>query len=110
MENQELHRSVLLDHEMVVDGVVLRERKELTNVKNADGLPESHLDHMRKIGDRSYVVRQISIDGIIQDEVIETTMAAEEIDAFKIEWEEKWHPSIGEQAGGIGHFFKKFLK
>ena len=31
VENQ-LHRSVLLDHEMVVDGVVLRERKELNYV------------------------------------------------------------------------------
>lgn len=105
-----MHRSVLLDHEMVVDGVVLRERKELTNLKNDDGLAESRLDHMRQIGDRSYLVRQISVDGVVQDEVIETTMGVEEVDAFKIEWEEKWHPSIGAQAGGIGHFFKKFLK
>ena len=39
VENQ-LHRSVLLDHEMVVDGVVLRERKELNNV--ASITKESH--------------------------------------------------------------------
>ena len=56
VENQ-LHRSVLLDHEMVVDGVVLRERKELNNVADDEGNQQkSILIHTRFIGDKKYEV------------------------------------------------------
>ena len=41
------HRSVLLDHQMIVDGVLMREKKDLTKTLNDEtGLEESHLIHM----------------------------------------------------------------
>ena len=40
------HRSVLLDHQMIVDGVLMKERKDLTKTLNDEtGLEESHLIH-----------------------------------------------------------------
>ena len=46
-----------------------------------------------------------AIDG---EETIETTMAPEELDDFKMEWDTKWNPSITESNGFIDSFFKIF--
>ena len=72
VENQ-LHRSVLLDHEMVVDGVVLRERKELNNVADDEGNQQkSVLIHTRFIGDKKYEVQQVAVgDDIVEENVVE---------------------------------------
>lgn len=111
MENQEVHRSIMMDHEMVVDGVVLRERKELVNAKDEKGLATSTLVHSRAIGDRRYVVKQSALDDNVENEIIETDMTNDQVEEFKKEWELKWNPSIGkENTGGLGQFFKKFLK
>ena len=100
-ENQ-LHRSVLLDHEMVVDGVVLRERKELNYVADDEGNQEKYvLIHTRFIGDKKYEVQQVVVgDDIVGENVI---------GKFKEEWEEKWKPSIGQNNGGFVNFFKNLL-
>ena len=43
-----IHRSVLLDHQMIVDGVLMREMKDQTKTLNDEtGIEESHLSHMR---------------------------------------------------------------
>ena len=48
------HRSVLLDHQMIVDGVLMREKKDQTKTLNdKSGVEESHLSHMRVIGEHS---------------------------------------------------------
>ena len=109
VENQ-LHRSVLLDHEMVVDGVVLRERKELNNITDEEGNQEkSVLIHTRYIGDKKYLVQQVAVEGDIVEETIETNLPDEEIEKFKEEWEEKWKPSLGQSSGGVMNFFKNML-
>ena len=41
-------RSILLEYQMIVDGVLLRERKELTKTLNETGIGEIHLTHWRK--------------------------------------------------------------
>ena len=116
MENQEVHRSIMMDHEMVVDGVVLRERKELVNAKDEKGLATSTLVHSRAIGDRRYVVKQSALDDNVENEIIETDMTNDQVEEFKKEWELKWNPSIGKEIFGqcfkkfLGQFFKKFLK
>ena len=53
----------------------------------------SILSHLRSIGDRTYKVNQKLIDGVFQDETIQTTIAEDEIADFKEDWEENWHPS-----------------
>ena len=93
------HRSVLLDHQMIVDGVLMREMKELFKTLNDEtGVEESHLSHMRVIDDRSYTVKHSITDdgagsGEGKEEIIETDMNQSELENFKNEWAEKWNPS-----------------
>ena len=104
------HRSILLDHQMIVDGVLMRERKDLTKTLNDEtGVEESHLTHTRVIGERSYTAKQSITDGEEGEEMIETDMDDTELENFKNEWEEKWNPSIREDEPGIlTRFFKIF--
>merc|ERR1712106_802841 len=110
MANPE-HRSILLDHQMIVDGVKMQERKDLTKTLNDEtGVEESHLIHTRVIGERSYTAKQSITDGEKEEEMIETDMddselenfkneweeKDSELENFKNEWEEKWNPSIRE--------------
>lgn len=111
----ENHRCVLTEHEMLVDGVVFREYKELNQVTAEDegSNPKQVLTHMRSIGERKYTVQQITVDGVRQDDVVETNMNEDEVVAFLEEWEEKWQPSIGAKfsdGSGIRGFVRKFLK
>ena len=107
------HRSVLLDHSLIVDGVFMQEKKDLTKTLNDEtGVEESHLSHMRVIGDRSYTAKQSITDdgagcGEGKEEMIETDMNECELENFKNEWEEKWNPSIREDEPGI---FTRFFK
>ena len=87
----------------------MREKKDLTKTINDEtGVEESHLSHMRVIGDRSYTAKQsITDDGEEKEEMIETDMDECELENFKNEWEEKWNPSIREDEPGIlTRFFK----
>ena len=104
------HRSILLDHQMIVDGVLMRERKDLTKTLNDEtGVEESHLTHTRVIGEKSYTAKQSITDGEEEEEMIETDMDDSELENFKNEWEEKWNPSIREDEPGIlTRFFKIF--
>ena len=102
------YRSVLTDHEMVVEGKIFHETKKLENTTNEDGNKVGLLCHMKAIGERKYTSNQKFIDGEAQEETIETEMSQEEIEEFKKEWIEKWHPSIVEKSSGImANFFKK---
>ena len=103
-----IHRSVFLDHKLMIDGVTFHEHKVLQNEYDENNVKQGMLSHTRAIGDQSYTAIQKIVDGNVQDEVIETTMTPEEIENFRNEWEEKWHPSISERSTGImSTFFKK---
>ena len=85
------HCSVLLDHKMIVDGVLMKEKKDLTKRLNKKtGVEESHLRHMRVIGNRSYTAKQTITDGEEKEEIIETKMDICELLNFKKEWQQKW--------------------
>ena len=88
------NRSILLDHQMIVDGVLMQERKDLVKTLNDEtGVEESHLTHTRVIGEKSCTAKQSITDGEKEDEVIgviETDMNDSELENFKNEWEEKW--------------------
>jgi acyl-CoA hydrolase len=107
-ENTQIHRSVLLDHKMIIEGVQYHEKKELERVFKEDGVEMSILSHMRSIGDRTYTVNQNIVDGVVQEETIDTNLAEEEVADFKKDWDNNWHPMIGERSTGImSTFFKK---
>ena len=91
----------------------MQEKKDLTKTINDEtGVEESHLSHMRVIGNRSYTATQSITDdgagcGEEKEELIETDMDESELENFKNEWEEKWNPSIREDEPGIlTRFFK----
>ena len=94
-ENKIIHRLVLLDHEKVVDGVVLRERKELKNISNEDGNNErSILIRIRYIDDRMY--QEEGEGDVVNDEINffiskRSIFPDENIERFKEEWQEKWN-------------------
>ena len=103
------HHSIFLDHQMIVDGVLMRERKDLTKTLNDEtGVEESHLTHTRVIGKRSYTAKQSITDGKEQEKIIETDMDDFQLENFKNEWEEKWNPSIRDEPGILTRFYTIF--
>ena len=109
-ENNQIHRSVLLDHKMVIEGIQYHEKKEMQRIFNEDGVEMSNLSHMRSIGvlTKLHGHYQKIVDKEVKDETFETTLAEDEVAAFKKDWEDNWHPMIGEQSTGIMKtFFKK---
>ena len=87
------HRLVLLDHQTIVDGVKMREMKVQTKTDET-GVEEKYLSHTRIIGDRSYTVKKSVTDRRRSEETIETDMNDAELENFKLEWEEKWNPTM----------------
>ena len=106
-----MHRSVSLDHEMMVDGKKLLQRKELFTQMNAEGESETLIVHTRAIDDKIYTVKETIKDGETLNETVETEMSAEEVEIFKENWERMWNPSIQEESSGVvGKFLSKFTK
>ena len=83
--------STVLDRRIKIDGVNFQENKKRETVVNEQGIVESKFSHTRVIGNQSYSEKQRIIGGVVQEEIIETTMTAEELVDFKIEWARKWH-------------------
>ena len=103
-----IDQSALLDNKMIVEGIQYHEKKELQRFFHEDGVKLFNLSHMRSIGDRTYTANQKIVDGEVKDETIETTLAEDEVAAFKKDWEDNWHPMIGERSTGVMKtFFKK---
>ena len=108
--------SVLLNNQMIVDGVLMKEKKTLIKTLNDEtGVEESHLSLIRVIGKRIYTAKQTIIDdgagyGEEKEEIIQTDITMDcncisdcecELQNFKNEWEEKWNPPIQEDEPGI---------
>ena len=86
----QISRSVLLDHKMIIKGVQYHEKKELEKFRAEDGVDMCTLSHMRSIGDRSYKAIQKFVDGEVKDETIETTLAEDEVADFNKDWDKNW--------------------
>ena len=102
------HCSVLNDRQMIINGIILRDKMEMTNSLN-DGTVsiKCHLSQTRVIGDRSYTAKMIITEddgpdfGKVKEEVIETDMDDIELENFKDEWDEKWNRSIRDNEPNI---------
>lgn len=95
----ENHKVVVMEHDLVVDGTSLSERKQLTDVQTEDGSapPRSIMVHTRKIGDRSLEVKEVRVDGEVKETTISTEMSNKEVKKFQKEWQEKWCPTITDE-------------
>ena len=104
------HRSILFELSMIVDGVLMAERNDLTiTLNDQNGVEESQLTQTRVIGEKNYTTKQSMTDGEEGEEIIETDMDDSQLENFKNEWEEKWNPSIREDEPGIlTRFFQMF--
>ena len=94
MENS-ANDSISGELSMIVDGVMMRERKDLTITLNDEtGVEESQLTRTRVIGQQSYTSKQSMTDGEEGEEIIETipNMDDSQLENFKNEWKEKWNP------------------
>ena len=81
------HRSVLLDHQSIVDGVSVREKKDLTiTINDETGVEEYYLTTTRFIGDKSFTTKQSITDDEEKEVSIETEMDDSELESFKDEW------------------------
>ena len=90
-ENNQIYgRSVLQDHKIIIDGVQYHEKMELVLERNSSQFPDGRktLSHLRSIGDQTYTINYIIVDGEVNDETIETTLAEDEIANFKKDWNE----------------------
>ena len=103
------NRSILLEYQMIVDGVLMQERKDLTTTVNDEtGVKEIHLTHTKVIEEKSYTSKQSIIDGEKKEEIIETDMNHSELENFKNEWEEKWNGNLStpqDESGPLTKFF-----
>ena len=108
MESSTEERTVLEDHTKIIEGIQYHEKLELRRWRGDVQIVQLELSHMRSIGDQTYTNKtKIVANGEAKDE-IETTLAEDEVAAFKKNWEDNWHPMIGEQSTGIMKiFFKK---
>ena len=103
-EDNQIHRTVLEDHTKIIEGIQYHEKLELRRWR---GDVQLELSHMRSIGDRTYTANtKIVASGEAKDE-IETTLAEDEVAAFKKNWEDNWHPIFGEQSA---KFLENFLQ
>jgi len=92
-------RTVVEEHELVVEGNTLKERQEMTIVGE-----RLNLTHTRWINDKMYEVNETRMRQEVSDQRINTSLEGNnELETFKKEWERMWHPSITqEEIGGIG--------
>ena len=79
-EDNQFHRSDLVEHKMIIEGIQHHEKKELQRILNEDGVDMNmfNLSYMRSIGDRTYTANQKIVDGEVKDELAD----------FKKEWED----------------------
>ena len=103
-EDNQIHRSVLLDHKMIIEGVQYHEKKELQRVFNKEGVEKCNLSLSRSIGDRTNTANLEFIDGELKDWMIKY-----ENDEFKKDWKNNWHPMKCERSTGIMKTFFKNL-
>ncbi len=96
-ETVDSHKVVLMEHELVVDGVTLRETKEMSTVHSDSGGPDQViLVHTRMIGDRAYQIRETKQNDQVIDATVNTTMSENEVQQFEADWKKMWNPAISD--------------
>jgi len=110
----EKHKAHVMDHNLVVSGVNVSERKERTLVtvedikgnKIAEGNPiKTIIVHTRSIGERKYAMKETKdINGKVTDSKVVTEMSDEDIKKFEEDWKDYWIPTITDEQIESGEF------
>jgi len=117
IENHNVH---VMEHNLVVSGVNVSERKERVIVTCedihgntiSDGKPiRTMIVHTRTIGDRKYAMKETQdVDGKITDSKVLTEMSDIEIKKFEEDWKVYWIPTITDAQIESGEFEKELKK
>ena len=83
------------EHELMVDGVIFGERKEMIKTSIDFDDVKTLLVHTKFIGDEDYLkVTQSLKNGKLEEEKIDSNLSDEDIENFKKQWENEWHPTL----------------
>merc|ERR1712136_336193 len=103
----ERHKVHVMEHNLVVSGISVSEKKERTIVTAedihgnniADGKPiKTIIVHTRAIGDRKYSMKETQdIDGKAIDSNVVTEMSDAEIKKFEEDWKDYWISTITDE-------------
>ena len=114
IENNKVH---VMEHNLVVSGVSVSERKERIIVTCediygntiADGKPiKTMIIHTRTIGDRKYAMKEMQdADGKTTDSKVLTQMSDVEIKKLEEDWKDYWIPTITDAQIESGEFEKE---
>merc|ERR1712136_187273 len=112
----ERHKVHVMEHNLVVSGISVSEKKERTIVsvedihrnKIADGKQiKTIIVHTRVIGDRKYSMKETQdTDGKSIDSNVVTEMSDIEIKKFEEDWKDYWIPTITDEQIESGEFEK----
>merc|ERR1712126_56999 len=114
IENHKVH---VMEHNLIVSGVSVSEKKERIIVTCediygntlADGKPiKTMIVHTRTIGDRKYAMKETQdLDGKTTDSKVLTQMSDIEIKKFEEDWKDYWIPTITDAQIESGEFDKE---
>ena len=88
-----LDSEVFSEHEMIVEGITLKERKE-QSASYDEEKKKLVLTHTRWIGNQSLIVHTVIADDEEKKKVIETDLTEKEVEDFLKKWQDLWHPRI----------------
>ena len=98
------HRSIISEHEQILDGIRFRERKEMVKFPNNPKNPVSgqradcikELVHSRYIGNEKYLqVTQTWKNGELEDTEITSNLENDQaMEDFKKQWTNGWYPAL----------------
>ena len=86
-----IKRTFVTDQELAVNGISLREKRELTFLYNEGN---NLLVHTRWIGSKTHQVTKIVRNGQEVTMQVNSQMTDEEKAKFDLEWNEKWNPEL----------------
>lgn len=109
----EKHKTHVMEHNLIVSGVRVSERKETTTITqgdindtNGNGVPiKTILTHSRTLGDRVYTIKDTKDkDGKTTNIEKVTAMSGDEVKKFEADWKDYWIPTISDEQIESGQF------
>jgi len=86
-------RIVLMEHELLIEGITLRETKEMTTEVG----DKVTMVHTRMIGDRAFQFKEEKQSGKTVNTTVHTAMDKDELEEFEAEWKQMWDPVISDE-------------
>ena len=93
-QDPKLDSEVFSEHEMIVEGITLKERKEQSASLSDEEKKILVLTHTQWIGNQSLIVHTVIADNEEKKKVIETDLTEKEVEDFLKKWQDLWHPRI----------------